>query len=54
VGLGLLLGLGANFALLRLLAGVRPNHQSICDALGLAKIQDAPDDVSVLTVTRRA
>lgn len=41
-------------ALLRLLAGVRPNHQSICDALGLAKIQDAPDDVSVLTVTRRA
>jgi serine phosphatase RsbU (regulator of sigma subunit) len=40
--------------LLRLLAGVPPNHQAICDALGLARIHDAPDDVSVLTVTRRA
>ncbi len=40
--------------LLRLLGGVSPDHQAICAALGLGEIEDAPDDVSVLTVIRHA
>lgn len=40
--------------LLELLAGVPPDHDRICDALGLKSIKEAPDDVSVLTVTHNA
>ena len=40
--------------LLELLAGAPPDHDRICDALGLPRIKEAPDDVSVLTVTRHA
>lgn len=40
--------------LLELLTGVAPDHDRICDALGLKAIKDAPDDVSVLTVTHNA
>ncbi|MCC6297520.1 MAG: SpoIIE family protein phosphatase [Pseudomonadales bacterium] len=40
--------------LLHALAGVAPDHDAICAALGLAGIRDAPDDASVLTVTRNA
>ena len=40
--------------LLELLAGVAPDHDCICDALGLKLIKEAPDDVSVLTVTHNA
>lgn len=40
--------------LLELLTGVSPDHDRICDALGLQSIKEAPDDVSVLTVTHNA
>lgn len=40
--------------LLRTLAGVAPDHEAVCAALGLGGIRDAPDDASVLTVTRNA
>lgn len=40
--------------LLHALTGVVPDHEAICAALGLAGIRDAPDDASVLTVTRNA
>ena len=40
--------------LLDLLAGVAPDHDRICDALGLNLIKEAPDDISVLTVTHNA
>ncbi|MBK6959756.1 MAG: SpoIIE family protein phosphatase [Gammaproteobacteria bacterium] len=40
--------------LLELLTGVPPEHERICDALGLNLIKEAPDDVSVLTVTHNA
>lgn len=40
--------------LLRLLSGATPSHQAICSALGLDAIGEAPDDASVLTVTRDA
>jgi len=33
---------------------VPPDHDRICDALGLKSIKEAPDDVSVLTVTHNA
>lgn len=37
--------------LLELLANVPPDHDRICEVLGLPRIKEAPDDVSVLTVT---
>ena len=40
--------------LLRLLSGTEPRHEAICAALGLDAIGEAPDDASVLTVTRDA
>jgi serine phosphatase RsbU (regulator of sigma subunit) len=40
--------------LLELLTGVAPDHDRICEALGLKAIKEAPDDVSVLTVTHNA
>jgi sigma-B regulation protein RsbU (phosphoserine phosphatase) len=40
--------------LLELLTGVAPDHDCICNALGLKSIKEAPDDVSVLTVTHNA
>lgn len=41
-------------ALLRSLSGVTSEHAAICQALGLDRMRDSPDDVSVLTVTRDA
>ena len=40
--------------LLELLARIPPDHDRICAALGLNLIREAPDDVSVLTVTHHA
>lgn len=40
--------------LLRTLTGVAADHDAICAALGLGGIREAPDDASVLTVTRDA
>lgn len=39
--------------LLTMAAGAKPAHAGVCEAFGIEAIKDAPDDVSVLSVTRR-
>jgi hypothetical protein len=45
----------SNKALLRKLTGLADNrHETLCAALQLDEIRDAPDDASLLTVVRDA